>query len=34
MGATVGVGTLVTALFMGPLIDFFTVRLARPFLLR
>jgi uncharacterized membrane protein YczE len=34
MGATVGVGTLITALFMGPLIDLFTARFARPFLLR
>lgn len=34
MGATVGVGTLVTAFFMGPLIDFFALRLARPFLLK
>ncbi len=32
LDATVGVGTLVTALFMGPLIEFFTLRLARPFL--
>ena len=34
LGATVGVGTLVTALFMGPLIDFFNRRVARPFLVR
>lgn len=31
-GAIVGVGTLVTAFFMGPLIDFFNVHVARPFL--
>lgn len=34
MGATVGIGTVITALFMGPLIDFFARRLARPFLMR
>ena len=34
MGARVGVGTLVAALFMGPLIDFFNVHVARPFLER
>lgn len=34
LGATVGVGTLITALFMGPLIDFFNARAARPFLMR
>jgi len=28
----VGVGTIVTAFFMGPLIEFFNVHLARPFL--
>lgn len=27
-----GIGTIVTAFFMGPLIDFFSVRCARPFL--
>lgn len=32
LGAIVGVGTLVTAFFMGPLIDFFNVHVARPFL--
>lgn len=32
MGAVVGVGTLVTALFMGPLIEFFNRRVARPVL--
>lgn len=31
LGATVGVGTLVTALFMGPLIAFFNKTVARPF---
>jgi len=34
MGAKVGVGTLVAAFFMGPLIDFFNVHVARPFLNR
>ncbi len=28
----VGVGTIITAFFMGPLIEFFNVRFARPFL--
>ena len=28
----VGVGTIITAFFMGPLIQFFNVRIARPFL--
>ena len=28
----VGVGTIITAFFMGPLIEFFNVRVARPFL--
>lgn len=32
LGAIVGVGTLITAFFMGPLIDFFNVYVARPFL--
>ena len=27
-----GVGTIITAFFMGPLIEFFNVKLARPFL--
>jgi uncharacterized membrane protein YczE len=31
LGATVGVGTLVTAFFMGPLISFFIRTVARPF---
>lgn len=34
MGATIGVGTLVTAFFMGPLIDFFNVHISRPLLAR
>ncbi|MBQ4090431.1 MAG: hypothetical protein IJC56_11230 [Clostridia bacterium] len=34
LDATVGVGTLVTAFFMGPLIDLFNRKLARPFLNR
>ena len=29
---TIGVGTIITALFMGPLIEFFNVHCARPFL--
>lgn len=32
MGAVVGVGTLVTAFFMGPLIEFFNCTVAGPFL--
>ena len=28
----VGVGTIITAFFMGPLIEFFNVKIARPFL--
>lgn len=32
LGAVVGVGTLVTAFFMGPLIEFFNVNFSRPFL--
>lgn len=28
----VGVGTIITAFFMGPLIEYFNVKLARPFL--
>lgn len=32
LGQLVGVGTIVTAFFMGPLIEFFNVRVARPFL--
>lgn len=31
-GAIVGVGTLVTAFFMGPLLSFFRERIAEPFL--
>lgn len=30
--ASVGVGTIITAFFMGPLIDFFNKRVAEPFL--
>lgn len=29
-----GIGTIITAFFMGPLIDFFNVKCARPFLNR
>ncbi len=32
LGAIIGVGTLVTAFFMGPLIEFFNIKFARPFL--
>ena len=32
IGAVVGAGTLITAFFMGPLVDFFSRKLARPFL--
>lgn len=32
LGGIVGVGTLVTAFFMGPLIDFFNKKIAEPFL--
>lgn len=32
IGAVVGVGTLITAFFMGPLLDFFARKLAKPFL--
>lgn len=31
LGATIGVGTLVTALFMGPIIAFFNKTVAEPF---
>ena len=30
--ASVGVGTIITAFFMGPLIEFFNEKIARPFL--
>jgi Predicted membrane protein len=30
--AVVGIGTVITAFFMGPLIEFFNVHIARPFL--
>ena len=30
----VGIGTIITAFFMGPLIEFFNVHIARPFLAR
>ena len=32
LGATVGIGTLVTAFFMGPLITFYNDKFSRPFL--
>lgn len=32
LGATVGIGTLLTAFFMGPLIQFFNVKISRPLL--
>ena len=30
--AVTGIGTIITAFFMGPLIEFFNIRIARPFL--
>lgn len=32
IGAVIGVGTIITAFFMGPLVDFFANKLAKPFL--
>ena len=32
IGAVVGVGTIITAFFMGPLVDLFARKLAKPFL--
>lgn len=32
IGQLVGIGTIITAFFMGPLIEFFNIHLARPFL--
>lgn len=32
IGAVAGVGTIITAFFMGPLIDFFNRKVAQPFL--
>lgn len=32
LGGIVGIGTIITAFFMGPLIDFFNRRVAEPFL--
>lgn len=32
LGATVGIGTLLTAFFMGPLIQLFNVKISRPLL--
>jgi len=34
IGQVVGVGTIITALFMGPLIEFFADHIAKPFLAR
>lgn len=34
LGATIGIGTLITAFFMGPLIEFFRVKISEPFLLK
>ena len=34
IGASVGIGTIITAFFMGPLIEWFNVHAARPFLER
>jgi len=30
--AFIGIGTIITAFFMGPLIEFFNVKIARPIL--
>ena len=32
IGTAVGIGTIITAFFMGPLIDFFRTHIAQPFL--
>lgn len=32
LGAVVGIGTIITAFFMGPLIELFNQKIARPFL--
>ena len=32
IGGAAGIGTIITAFFMGPLIELFNVRIARPFL--
>ena len=32
IGAVIGAGTIITAFFMGPLVDFFAGKLAKPFL--
>lgn len=32
IGAVIGAGTVITAFFMGPLVDFFANKLAKPFL--
>ena len=32
IGASVGIGTILSAFFMGPLIEFFNVHMAKPFL--
>ena len=32
LGGVVGVGTIITAFFMGPLIDFFNKKVSEPFL--
>lgn len=34
LNAVVGVGTIITAFFMGPLIEFFNIRFSQPFLHR
>lgn len=34
VGGSVGVGTIITAFFMGPLIEYFNIHVARPFLER
>jgi uncharacterized membrane protein YczE len=32
LAGMIGVGTIITAFFMGPLIDYFNVHVAQPFL--
>lgn len=32
VGTVVGIGTIITAFFMGPLIDYFNIHVAQPFL--
>jgi uncharacterized membrane protein YczE len=32
LATMVGIGTIITAFFMGPLIEFFNIHVAQPFL--